>query len=246
MSAETGFPAGRERRGLVVDGERRRPAGLELTPAKTSRKPSRASAGRMWSCGPTDTPPVVMSMSTSRSAARMTATVASRSSPTRTRVTRSPPARCTAPPSAGPLESRMPPGGSGLPGSVSSSPVPISETRGRRTTHGRGMFSEASTPSSAGPSSEPAWMTSDPATMSSPAGRRCMPWRIVPSTTTAPSSIVTSSCWAIGSAPSGTGAPVEIRTVVPGRTRRRRRCRPSPRRSTRSRRAMGGAAATIA
>ena len=68
-----------------------------------------------------------MRMSTSRSAARSTATVASRSSPTRTRATRSPPARCTAPPRAGPLESRMPPGGSGLPGSVSSSPVPMSD-----------------------------------------------------------------------------------------------------------------------
>ena len=40
-----------------------------------------------------------------------------------------------------------------------------------RTTHGRGMFSDARTPSSAGPSSEPAWITSEPARMSSPAGR---------------------------------------------------------------------------
>ena len=80
------------------------------------------------------------------------------------------------------------------------------------------MFSDASTPSSAGPSSEPAWMTSEPARMSSPAGRRCMPERIAPSTTIVPSSTVVSSCWAIASAPSGTGAPVEMRTVVPGST----------------------------
>ena len=112
----------------------------------------------------------------------------------------------------------MPPGGSALPGSVSSSPVPMSETRGRRTTHGRGMFSDARTPSSAGPSTEPAWMTSEPARMSSPAGRRCMPARIAPSTTIVPPSTVVSSCCAIASAPSGTGAPVEMRTVVPGLT----------------------------
>ena len=94
----------------------------------------------------------------------------------------------------------------------------MSETRGRRTTRGRGMFSDASTPSSAGPSTEPAWMTSSPARMSSPAGRRCRPSRIAASTTiVAPSSVV-SSCSTIASAPSGTGAPVEMRTAVPGFT----------------------------
>jgi hypothetical protein len=69
------------------------------------------------------------------------------------------------------LESRIAPGLSDLPGSVSSSPVPAIATRGRRTTLGRGMFIEASTPSSAGPSSEPAGTTSSPARMSSPGGR---------------------------------------------------------------------------
>ena len=117
ISAETGLPGSAKTSvpSSLTANVVGRP-GLSLTPAKTSRKPSRASAGRTWSCGPTDTPPVVMSMSTSRSAARITATVASRSSPTRTRVTSSPPARCTAPPSAGPFESRMPPGGKRLAG----------------------------------------------------------------------------------------------------------------------------------
>jgi hypothetical protein len=53
-------------RAVLADSVRRGTPGFIATPANTSRTPGRCSAERTWSCGPTDTPPVVMSMSTSR------------------------------------------------------------------------------------------------------------------------------------------------------------------------------------
>ena len=210
-----------DERALVVDGERRRAAGLELDARRRPRgSRAAASAGRTWSCGPTDTPPVVMRMSTSRSAARRTETVASRSSPTRTRATSSPPARCTAPPSAGPLESRIPPGGSGLPGSVSSSPVP-SERDARPAHDGRARDVQRREHAELGRAQQRAGVDDELAGedvlargthMQSLADRdprrrpSCRRRRRSAPAARSPS------------APSGTGAPVEMRTALPART----------------------------
>jgi hypothetical protein len=55
--------------------------GRSATPQKTSSTPSAANAGRTWSCGPTDTPPVAIATSAASACSRR-ATVAARSSPT--------------------------------------------------------------------------------------------------------------------------------------------------------------------
>jgi hypothetical protein len=54
--------------------------------------------------------------------------------------------------------------------------------------------------------------------MSSPAGRTLRPGAIGRSTTTVAPSRLAGSCGTTASAPSGIGAPVEIRTAVPRRT----------------------------
>ena len=69
------------------------PPGRRLTRPKISRAPSAASAGRTWSCGPTETPPTVTRMSAPRQRrAHRRRSSRSRSSPTRTREMTSAPA----------------------------------------------------------------------------------------------------------------------------------------------------------
>ncbi len=85
-------------------------------------------------------------MSASPIASRMASIVSWRSSPTFTREMTSAPASRAAALSAYAFASRIWPGSSAGPGSVSSSPVLTNATRGLRTTDGRAMFVAARTP----------------------------------------------------------------------------------------------------
>ena len=100
------------------------------------------------------------------------------------------------------------------PGITSSSPVAMSATSGRRRTGTDATFIDASSARSAGRRRRgahiacPAWKSQPAARMLSPAP---MP---SPSVMAAPSR-VTSSCMITRVAPSGTGAPVKMRTASP-------------------------------
>ena len=111
----------------------------------------------------------------------------------------------------------MPPGPSGCPGSVSSSPVTSSATRGRRAQRSVARPTEAATPISAGPSRSPARSTTSPAAMSSPE-RRMLPPASVAGTLTRPFTCSVRSTGTTAVAPSGTSAPVEIAIASPWRT----------------------------
>jgi hypothetical protein len=63
----------------------------------------------------------------------------------------------------------------------------------------------------------PARRIADPAAMSSPRRRRLAPRRMPCGRTTAPSTSRASSCMKTVSRPGGIGAPVKMRTAVPGR-----------------------------
>ncbi len=75
----------------------------------------------------------------------------------------------------------------------------------------------ASTPSAAGPSTAPGESRVLPARMSSPAPRMLLPSSRAGTVTTPSRSSVTST-WTTAPVPSGTTAPVEMRTAVPGST----------------------------
>ena len=187
---------------------------------KSRRPPISSTASRRWSCSPTLIPAEVTRRSHSGARARCSRTLA-RVSRARPRLSGSPPARRTSAPSVWLLELatfrplRI---SSGWSTSTISSPPPRMPTRGRRKTSGCATASDASTPSSAAPSSVPAGSTVSPRRMSSPAWRMLTPTsrslRI--STTSDPKSV--SSCRITVSAPAGSGAPVKIRAHSPGRS----------------------------
>jgi hypothetical protein len=92
-------------------------------------------------------------------------------------------------------------------------------TRGRRAHGTSAIPSEASTPSSAGPSSVPAGTATSPARTSSPARRTFRPGA-VSGTLTRPSSASARSRATTASAPRGNTAPVEITMASPARSGR--------------------------
>ena len=106
----------------------------------------------------------------------------------------------------------------GEPGSTSSLPVEMMTTRGRGRTTTRSRPTAASRPSCPGPSRVPASSTVCPVLTSSPWRRTALPgfgvWVMV--TLAMPPSVHSSGTTA--SAPGGTGAPVMIRTDMPGCT----------------------------
>ena len=188
--------------------------GFRAMPQKRSSAPTDASAPFTWSCGPTDTPPETHTTSAAASARSSAATVASRSSGTCSTSSTRAPARAACAASAVALESRIWPGPRGRPGGTSSSPVTRTATRGRAPQLTRSRPSEASTATSAGPSSVPAASTSSPLRTSSPARRTFAP-AAVSGTCTRPSDSATRSTGITASAPSGIWAPVEMRMASP-------------------------------
>ena len=111
---------------------------------------------------------------------------------------------------------RTPPGRIGSSGPKSSSPVETSARVGLRAQLTRAQPTEASTPSSAGPSEVPMPSTTSLGSMSSPARRTSRPDFRRASVTSRPSASLASSFRTIASAPSGSIAPVEIRIASPG------------------------------
>ncbi len=109
-------------------------------------------------------------------------------------------------------------------------------TRGRTAQSTSERPTEASTPTSAGPSSAPARRTVDPASMSSPARRMSLPASTCAPTSTSSAPPSVSSTRTTASAPSGTIAPVEIAIASPAARARVAGC-PARDSSTTSRRA---------
>ncbi len=116
------------------------------------------------------------------------------------------------------LESQILPGARGWPGSVSSSPVENTATRGRGKTSARARPDEASTAICIGPSRVPRASSTSPSRASPPLYRTAWPgstasriatWAMPPSV---------SSTGTMASAPPGSLAPVVIRRQLPGVT----------------------------
>ena len=131
-TAETGLPGSPN-----TSTEPRRPnqvglPGWSATRQNTSSTPSSASAGLTWSCGPTDTPPEMITTSARSSAAASPASVAARSSGSRCAGPAIAPSAAASASSIGAFELWISPGPSGSPGARSSSPVHSTCTRGRR------------------------------------------------------------------------------------------------------------------
>ena len=143
--------------------------------------------------------------------ARLTAP--GRVSSTWTVSTRSTPRRASQPGSCGPRLSRTRPSLAG-PSARISSPRTRSRTIGRRRTETVSCPPAAASPIRAGVMIEPAWISTSPARASSPARRTSPPERTRPRTD--PSwSMRPSSLRRTPSQPSGSAAPVAIRTAWP-------------------------------
>lgn len=132
------------------------------------------------------------------------------------------PLRSTTPPSclawparADGFELQICPGSRWAPGSTNSSPVARIATVGRSEHSAAERPRLASTPRAAGRSTSPAAITEAPAATSSPRRLMLAPGFEGDTVTIPPSSSVRST-GTTASVPAGTGAPVEIRTAVPG------------------------------
>ena len=201
------------RRGFRTRSACRAAGPRSRTPRSTPRA---ASAGLTWSCGPTDTPPEMITTSERSSAAAMPASVAARSSGSRWAAAVDAPAPAASPVSIGALELWISPGPSGSPGARSSSPVHRTLTRGRWATRQRpdaggdgGAELDRAQPGAGGEHGRAgghvlAGLADVLAGRDRGFGGRARS----PST-------VTFSCGITASAPGGTAAPVEIRIASP-------------------------------
>ena len=167
---------------------------------------------------------------TSAVVARSAARIASRSSGTIGPVIGSPPSRVTSAASIGPLASVIRKPSGGVPIGSNSLPVMRIRTRGRRMTGAWLNPSDDSMPMSCGRKTRPALATTSPARTSSPSCPTCLPGETSPIASTRWPSIWAFSIGRTASAPSGSGAPVMIRTALPGaiasfeRARRKASC----------------------
>ena len=92
-----------------------------------------------------------------------------------------------------------------------------SATRGRRTQRALATPIDASSPASCGRSRRPARSTTSPAFTSSPIAPTCLRGATASRTSTRPSRSLATSAITTASAPSGSGAPVMMRTAWPAR-----------------------------
>jgi hypothetical protein len=180
----------------------------------------RSRTALTMSKSPMLTPPDVTMASQRAAASVSAASRASSSSRTSPRSIGTQPAWSRAPSSIVRLLSRIWPGASGAPSSISSSPVDSPPTRARATTGTETMPTLASTPSAAGRISVPAGNSRSPWWTSSPAWRTASPAATLRPIRTRwpPSSDSVSSTITTASAPGGNGAPVMMRTARPGST----------------------------
>ena len=114
------------------------------------------------------------------------------------------------------LDSQIWPGSSGCPGSISSSPVEMTVTRGRGRACTLPSPAAASRPSCTGPIRDPAGSSRSPGTASPPRRRIEEPADTASRTVTRSVSPSVSSTGTTASAPPGMAAPVMIRMQVPG------------------------------
>ena len=130
-----------------------------------------------------------------------------------------PPSRATSARSTTEFESTMQCPLGTLPAGSSSSPVTISATRGRRTQRALATPIAASSPASCGRRRRPARSTTSPAFTSSPIAPTCLRGATGSRTSRRPSRSLATSAITTASAPSGSGAPVMMRTAWPAATR---------------------------
>ena len=195
--------------------------------------PALTSASRTRSSSPTETPADDTSMSASVPRAMRSAIASSRSGAT-PRLSGRPPASTICAISEYVLAFGICAAVGSVPRSASSLPVESTATRGRRPTVTCVRPSVARIPISAAPIGRPGSSTRSPSRTSSPAGRTKAPGTTVPRSAITPSRASTSSCGTTASAPSGSGAPVKMRTASPAPTARVGRLPAMTRSTTRS------------